>query len=173
MWRSGGSRPGSGFETVAGAGAVITGVWLAVRLLRRAMSHAIWRLRNRLLVTYLFISVLPFLLMLGLAGGAGRLLARQVVVYLMAGELDRRVAGLQAAADSLAHTSPAARPEVMKSMVELFYRERYPGIEILLRQSGRSLALSGGWLASPAARWMEALRWRADPRWAILHLVLR
>ena len=153
-WTLGRIAPGSGFEAAFGAGTLITGVWLAVRLLRRAMGHAIWRLRNRLLVTYLFISVLPFLLMLGLALGTGRLLARQVMVYLMAGELDRRVAGLQTATNSLVHTSPVSRPEVMKSMVELFYRERYPGIEILLHQSGRLLRYpADGSLPPPPDGW--------------------
>ncbi|HEV8146786.1 MAG TPA: hypothetical protein VGP79_10410, partial [Bryobacteraceae bacterium] len=32
---------------------VISGIWLAVRLLRIAVRQATWRLRNRLLVTYL------------------------------------------------------------------------------------------------------------------------
>ena len=54
-------RPGAlaNLRLVAGLGMVVTGVWLIVRLLLRAARHAVWRLRNRLLVTYLFIAVVP------------------------------------------------------------------------------------------------------------------
>ncbi len=51
----------------AGTGVLVTGIWLAVRLLRMAAQQAVWRLRNRLLVTYLFIAVVPILLILMLA----------------------------------------------------------------------------------------------------------
>ena len=38
---------------------VILGIWLCVRWLKFLTRKAIWRLRNRLLVTYLFIAVVP------------------------------------------------------------------------------------------------------------------
>src|ERR1700685_3876620 len=69
-------------------GMLFTGVWLAVRLLWRAARHATWRLRNRLLVTYLFMAVVPILLIAALAIGGGLLLAWQLAVYLETSELD-------------------------------------------------------------------------------------
>jgi len=114
-------------------GAIFTGIWLAVRVLWRLARYATWGLRNRLLVTYLFIAVVPILLIAGLAIIAGNLLTSQLATYLETSELDRRVDVLQSAADSIAQTAPAARPALIERMIELFYRQRYPGIEVLVR----------------------------------------
>ena len=127
-------RPGSVIRFAFGFGLLITGVWLAVRLLR----DAVWGLRNRLLVTYLFIAVVPILLILAAAFNAGYLLASQTVVYLATSEFDRRIQGLQTGADSILHTPAPDREDHMARMAELFYRARYPDLEILVRQSGRS-----------------------------------
>jgi sigma-B regulation protein RsbU (phosphoserine phosphatase) len=121
--------------TVFLVGAVFTGIWLAVRILWRLARYATWGLRNRLLITYLFIAVVPILLIAGLAITAGMLLTSQLAVYLETSELDRRIDVLQSAADSIAQTPPAARPALIERMIELFYRERYPGIEVLVRDS--------------------------------------
>jgi sigma-B regulation protein RsbU (phosphoserine phosphatase) len=115
----------------------VTGVWLAIRLLRLAAHHATWRLRNRLLVTYLFIAVVPILLIAGLAIGGGLLLSWQLAVYLETSELDRRVDYLQSATDSVLRTPPEAQMALIERMVELFYRQRYPGIEVLVRDGDK------------------------------------
>jgi phosphoserine phosphatase RsbU/P len=118
-------------------GCVIAGFWMAVRLLWRLARYATWRLRNRLLVTYLFIAVVPILLIAGLVITAGMLLTSQLATYLETSELYRRIDVLQSAADSIAQTAPAARPALIERMIELFYRERYPGIEVLVRDTGK------------------------------------
>jgi len=126
-----------GLRLVFGFGALVTGVWLAIRLLRMAARHATWRLRNRILVTYLFIAVVPIVLVAGLAIASGYALVAQLAVYLVTSELDRRIDGVKSAAESVVRTAPADRPAVMKGMIDLFYREHYPGIEVALRESGR------------------------------------
>jgi sigma-B regulation protein RsbU (phosphoserine phosphatase) len=131
--------PASLLLSVLRLGTLITGGWLIVRLLRLTARNAVWRLRNRLLVTYLFIAVLPILLILGLAVVSWFFLTQQLVVYLVASELDRRIQGLRTAANSIVNTDPDSRPFLIAQMTELFYRERYPGIEILVRQADRSI----------------------------------
>ncbi|MGH9558600.1 MAG: PP2C family protein-serine/threonine phosphatase, partial [Bryobacteraceae bacterium] len=136
--------------------AVVAGIWLAVRLLRRATMKAIWGLRNRLLVTYVFISVVPTLLILALAANGGELLMRQVAVFLVTSELDRRVDQLQTAVDSIVRTPAADRPMLIQGMMSLFYQERYPGIEVLLRDSGRTVKYpQNSSLPAPAAGWPQ------------------
>jgi sigma-B regulation protein RsbU (phosphoserine phosphatase) len=143
-------RPGSLIRFAFGLGLLITGVWLAVRLLR----GAVWGLRNRLLVTYLFIAVVPILLILAAVGNAAYLLASQTVVYLATSEFDRRIQGLQTGADSILHTPPPDREDHMTRMAELFYRARYPGLEILVRQSGHSFRYpKDSQLPAPASGW--------------------
>ena len=76
---------------------IVAGLWLAIRLLRLAARQAVWRLRHRLLVTYLFIAVVPALLIIGLAALGGYMIVHQLAAYLVTAELDRRIDGLTAA----------------------------------------------------------------------------
>lgn len=128
--------PGGGLRVLAGLGVLITGVWSAVRLVRLAARKAVWRLRNRLLVTYLFIAVVPIVLIAALAVAGALTLVAQLAVYLVTSELERRIDGLQSAADSIVRTDPVSRRAVLERMMELFYRDRYPGIQAILRAPG-------------------------------------
>jgi sigma-B regulation protein RsbU (phosphoserine phosphatase) len=89
--------PRSGFRLVIEIASVIAGLWLAVRLLRLAARQALWRLRHRLIVTYLFIAGVPLVLIIGLAALAGYMLVYQLSAYLVTTELDRRIDGLTVA----------------------------------------------------------------------------
>ena len=61
-----------------------------------------WRLRNRLIVTYLFIGVMPILLLLLMGGVAGYLFAGQFATYVAISDLHSELLHLQAANDALA-----------------------------------------------------------------------
>lgn len=128
-----------GLRLLLGIGALITGVWLAIRMLRMAARQAVWRLRNRLLVTYLFISVVPIILIIGLAITSGYALVDQLAVYLVTSELDRRIDAIDSAAASVVRTAPADRAPVVKGMIDLFYRDHYPGIAVAVREGGKLL----------------------------------
>lgn len=141
-----------GLTFLAGAGVFVTGMWLAVRLLRQT----VWRLRNRLIVTYVFIAMVPIVLIATLAALGGYLLVNGLAVYLVTSELDRRVDSLDAAAESLVRTPPEDRPAVMRRMTELFFSERNPGLEILVRENGKLIRYpEGGTLPEPPAGWPE------------------
>src|SRR3984957_236269 len=62
----------------------------------------LWRLRNRLIVTYLFIGVMPILLLLLMGAVAGYLFAGQFATYVAISDLHSELQHLQAANDSLA-----------------------------------------------------------------------
>ena len=127
--------PQSGFRILAELGAFITGMWFAIRILRTS----VWRLRNRLIVTYVFIAVVPIVLVAALAAIGGYLLINQLAIYLVTSELDRRIDSLDTAAESIVRTPPAERSMVMQRMAELFYRDHTPGLEILIRENGKLL----------------------------------
>src|SRR5690349_9184478 len=76
------AAPSSVWELGCLIAAIVTGIWFVVRLLWRLAKYATWRLRNRLLVTYLFIAVVPILLIATLAVTAGTFLTRQLAAYL-------------------------------------------------------------------------------------------
>jgi len=108
-----------------------TGIWALLRLVRRGFRRGIWRLRNRLLAAYLFMAVVPILLIATLAIVGTQAVARQLAVYLVTSELDRRIDGLKLLGDSMAQERPAER------RIDSLYRNRYPGIGVLLREAGR------------------------------------
>jgi len=78
-------------------------LFLAVVLFCRwGYRPLMWRLRNRLFVTYLFIGVMPILLLLLMGGMASYLFAGQFATYVAVSDLHSELQHLQAANDSLA-----------------------------------------------------------------------
>ena len=148
--------PRSLWRIVPEIGAMAAGVWLAIRLLRLAASQAVWRLRNRLLVTYLFIALVPILLIVMLAATGGLFLIQQIAVYLVTSELDRRVETIRSAAESVQQANEADRPGVVRGMIDLFYLQRYPGIEVLVHDGAKTIRYpENGNPPSPNVLWSD------------------
>jgi sigma-B regulation protein RsbU (phosphoserine phosphatase) len=124
--------PDSGVETLVTLTTYVLGAWIALRLLRMGLRKLTWRLRNRLIVAYLFIAVLPILLILTLVGLGSYMLAGQVAVYLVRSELDRRLVSLQTVAED-ASSSPAAVERIDQSE-----QRRFPGMILWSAQNGTS-----------------------------------
>ncbi len=103
----------------------------AVRVARAGIRRLIWGVRNRLLVTYLFIAVVPILLILAMAGTAVYLCVGQVAVYLITNELDRRAASLAAPARGLMEGPGQRRAERLRWLASQI-EQHYPGVEILI-----------------------------------------
>ncbi|MGH9499483.1 MAG: PP2C family protein-serine/threonine phosphatase [Terriglobales bacterium] len=68
--------------------------WMKTRML--------WRLRNRLIVTYVFIGVIPVVLLVALAVGSFYLFAGQFATFIVTSELDSELASLGAANSAIA-----------------------------------------------------------------------
>ncbi len=68
-----------------------TGYILVARALPWIRAHILWSLRNRLIVTYLFIAVVPVALLLTMAVLSTYLLYWQFGAYLMQREIDQRI----------------------------------------------------------------------------------
>ena len=90
-----------------GLGLLVIGTVLAFRYVRTGIRRTIWRMRNRLIVTYIFIGVVPVFLIVLLVVLGSYILFGQVADYLITTELDRHAESLSAAADTL---SRSARP---------------------------------------------------------------
>jgi phosphoserine phosphatase RsbU/P len=93
--------PGMRFLRFLGLIAVF---YLAYRFWSRWRNEVLWSLRNRLIMAYLFIAVVPIILLLVLASMAGEILYSQFAAYLLNHEIQDRIALL---ADSAAHISAA------------------------------------------------------------------
>src|SRR5271157_89526 len=75
-------------------GLVMTSRWMRKQLL--------WRLRNRLIVTYVFIGVIPIVLLATMGLVAGYLFAGQFATYVAMSDLQSELQHLESANDSLA-----------------------------------------------------------------------
>ena len=64
-----------------------------------------WRLRHRLIVTYIFIGVIPVVLLMLMAGLSGRLFAGQFATYAAISNLQAALQYLETPNDALAAQS--------------------------------------------------------------------
>ena len=76
--------------------------YLAVRGGLWAKKHLLWSLRNRLITAYIFIAVVPVLLLLAMAGLAAYLLYWQLGSYVLYTEMQERVERVGAVAGAMA-----------------------------------------------------------------------
>jgi phosphoserine phosphatase RsbU/P len=65
--------------------------FLAFRLIAWSRTYLLWSLRNRLIVAYVFIAVVPILLILTLVGLAGRIVYSQLGAYLLYEDIHERI----------------------------------------------------------------------------------
>jgi sigma-B regulation protein RsbU (phosphoserine phosphatase) len=98
-------------------------------LLRR--SRLIWSMRNRLIVTYVFIGVVPIVLILVLAYVGTWIVVGQFATYLVSSGLTRRAQTLEQPARFLAATRPADRPRAVEQLDPLM-RMRDPGFAFVI-----------------------------------------
>jgi sigma-B regulation protein RsbU (phosphoserine phosphatase) len=147
--------PGSGLRLLVALALYVTGLLFALQLIRRNMRRLIWRLRNRLIVAYLFIAFVPIVLIAILVGIGGWILTGQTAVYLVSSELDRRTAALHGVAQMLAET-PAARRQNTIREVAPYIRSRFPTVELLIRGKDVYRYPEDSTLAPPPAGWKDA-----------------
>ena len=108
-----------------------------------------WRLRNRLVVTYLFIGVMPILLLLLMGGLASWLFAGQFSTYVVVSDLHSELQHLQAANDALAaQLFPMEKSGKLDERIAgEFTRasdERFPGRTVTVWRRGEAFVLSTG-----------------------------
>jgi sigma-B regulation protein RsbU (phosphoserine phosphatase) len=89
-------------NSLLGLAALVFGFISLFRIARRGMKQAIWRLRNRLIAAYLFIAVVPVVLITALLGLAGYAVIEQMSIYLINRELDHRESTLLRQAEATA-----------------------------------------------------------------------
>jgi sigma-B regulation protein RsbU (phosphoserine phosphatase) len=118
-----------------------------VLLCRWGYRPLLWRLRNRLIVTYLFIGVMPILLLLLMGGLAGVLFAGQFATYVAITDLHSELMHLQAANDALAAQlfpleSSGKLSEQVAGEFTRASDERFPGRTVTVSRSGKGFVLS-------------------------------
>lgn len=125
-----------------GLAAAVTGGIVLVRWGRVALHKLIWHLRDRLIVAYFFIAVIPIAVILLAARWVVLDLGGQIAVYLVNSELDRRVDGLEDIAKSLAEV-PESRRGAMLDQIATLFEDRFPGLRVQLVEGTGDMGPSG------------------------------
>ena len=142
-------------QLLAALGALILVSLALVKLARRGMRKAIWRLRNRLIAAYLFIAVVPIMLIVALVGIAGYGVIGQMAVYLVNTELSHRVNGLLRPAEALAR-APIREPETTINRFVPMIRNSFPQFELLIGGHGDVRYPPESQLEPPPPAWKRA-----------------
>src|SRR5579884_799309 len=116
---------------------------LAIRYIRLGIRKAIWRLRNRLLVTYTFIAVVPVLLIFAFCVIGFGLLAGQIATYFATAEVDRNVAALRLTAQAVAQAAPAQRAATLNGLGGTL-ATHFPDLRVTARSPGQLLTYPPG-----------------------------
>src|SRR6266852_5497233 len=92
--------------------AVLAGIYLLFRFIGWWRNRLLWSLRNRLIVAYLFIAVVPIMLIVTLVLLAGRILYSQLGAYLLHEDLQLRTEMIADIAEHIAAAHQTLPPGV-------------------------------------------------------------
>ena len=122
-------------------------IWRFGRLIMRSL---IWRLRNRLIVAYVFIALVPIVLLATLAAVTTYFVTGQMAIYLVNSELERQVGTLRGAAESVLRV-PSERRLASIERLGAYFEERFPNFEIRVDQADTFIYPDDASLEKPPA----------------------
>jgi len=142
-------------------GVIICGVYYLGRLLGFIRRRLLWRLRWRLIVTYVFIALVPIVLILFLVGLGIYIVGGQFAALLVASNLRQHVDELQQINRAVVHEArlndSGGAEQVLARLQNFYVKElqqhagNYPGLEVTLRLGlqVRAFRLDGARIQSP------------------------
>jgi len=105
-------------------------LYFAIRILPWVRTQLLWRLRSRLIVAYLFIAVVPVVLLLAMAAVGGYLLYLQFGAHLLSDQLNDRISTIATDTDAISDAIEATGAKGGASIGEGVLT--HPGISGLL-----------------------------------------
>jgi serine phosphatase RsbU (regulator of sigma subunit) len=120
-------------------------LWLAWRGFRWVSNRLLWRIRTKLIVSYLFIALVPVVLLTLFMAVAMVLLLGLTASRMVTGEIDRAGDVLQTTARSALAGLPAADADAARELPARLAsaREVHPQVAFTLLRGGRVVASSG------------------------------
>jgi sigma-B regulation protein RsbU (phosphoserine phosphatase) len=146
---------GQKYQMATALSAIFMGMLAIIKVGRMAMRNLIWRLRNRLIVAYLFIAVVPIVLILALMLVTSYALIGQMAVYLVNRELDNRMRTLSFPAETLTR-APARDPQTALTRSLPMLRRGFPSFEMLATGEQTFRYPTDSNLSSPPEPWKNA-----------------
>ena len=119
--------------------------WLLWRGFRRVSERLLWRIRTKLIVSYLFIALVPVVLLTLFMCVAIVLLLGLTASRVVTGDIDRAADVLQATARSALAGLPAADADAARALPARLApaRELHPAVAFTLLRRGRVVSSSG------------------------------
>src|SRR3954470_16958919 len=153
LWRLAGDLPEAarvvrGAATIALAVAVVTFGW---RLFVQVKRRLLWRVRRRLILSYIFIGVIPALLILVFFLFAGSLVFMNVSAFLFRDGYEKVIEDARVSAQAAA-TEIARTPARAEETIERVHRIRstgYPAVSIAYIAPDGTARMAGAWKALP------------------------
>lgn len=142
-------------QSLTTLGALFFGLLSLVGLVRRSLRRAIWRLRNRLMVAYVAIAVVPIVLGLILMAIASWAVIGQMAVYLVDSELNRRISFLTGPVEGLLRL-PGTNPQAFAAQFAPIIQRRFPTFEMRIRGEHDIRFPTDSTLDGPPPAWKEA-----------------
>jgi sigma-B regulation protein RsbU (phosphoserine phosphatase) len=132
--------------------AILATVYVVFRFAGWWRTRLLWSLRNRLIVAYLFIAVVPILLILTLVVLAGQILYSQLGAYLLYDDIHRRIAMMADITDHIAaahRTLPKGASEdeserVLAEQSHQVHDQDLPGLSIDFSDDATLLGVVAG-----------------------------
>lgn len=147
--------PHSEITWLAAVAFYVTGMLFAVQFARRNARRVIWRLRNRLIVAYLFIAFVP----IALIGILGALVVWELVggtaVYLVSSELDRRTSAMDGVAHLLAEVPAEKRANTIHDLIP-YMEHLFPSVTLAIRGRESYNYPEGSTAPAPPPGWKDA-----------------
>jgi len=134
---------------------VILAIVTAFRAVRRILRGAIWRLRNRLMVAYLFIALVPIILILAMAGLAGYVVIGEMAVYLANRELDNHLAQMHRQAFVLARVPPRDPESVLSRTAEYLRVNNVTDFQLVATGARELRYPEDADIAAPTPEWLK------------------
>ncbi|MCU1285770.1 MAG: serine phosphatase [Acidobacteriales bacterium] len=139
-------------------------VFLTIVTFRWVRRKLLWRVRNRLIVTYIFIGVIPVVLILGMVGISGYLISNQYATSQARVELEGEIRALDLASASHAASvlNLSGKKELFAGKDLSYLNERYPGLMIVAWRNGEPIRIANQDSATQAT---EKLGDAKPPTW--------
>jgi sigma-B regulation protein RsbU (phosphoserine phosphatase) len=172
--------PPGGIYSFAKFLGILSAVYLAFRSISWWRNRLLWSLRNRLIVVYLFIGVVPVLLLLTLAVLASQVLYSQLGGYLLYEDIHSRLGRMADSAASIASAEKSLPgslndkvvEEALDAQIQMAYSKELPGLKVefhadpkrLTRIAGPNAKEFTGILQSAGQTHLIAMREVESPR---------
>ncbi len=133
---------------------IVGGFWL-VSVSLDLMRRVLWRVRNRLLVTYFLVGVVPIVLVVAMVSIVATILMGQITGYLLISSLDRRYENLEGVASNIAlGTALGNEPQAAAAAALAEIRDGRPTLDAVVHVDGHPIASTSGTLER-IPEWIE------------------